>query len=304
MKALLICPAEREAVGALAEAAPLSNLPLFGKSLVEYWLEDLAARGANQILLSASDRAEQVSALLGDGARWGVRVAVLPELHELTPEMARAKYHDGGEWSPADAEAAGVAGSARDAGAAATQAPGDVTVMEHLPGQPEFPLFTGYGAWFAAALNWLPRAAATPDRIGVREIKPGVWIGLRTHIARDAQLRPPCWIGDYVFVGSGTVIGPMAVLENRCFVEPGAEIASSIVGADTFVGESTEIHESLAFGNTLVNWRAESCVKVPDTWLLCSLNPSRSPGERSTWPSLVAPRHSHWSWKFSVKMES
>src|SRR5947207_3108663 len=45
MKALLICPSERPGVAELAEAAPLSNIPLLGATLLEYWLTYLAGNG-------------------------------------------------------------------------------------------------------------------------------------------------------------------------------------------------------------------------------------------------------------------
>ncbi|HZI33277.1 MAG TPA: sugar phosphate nucleotidyltransferase, partial [Candidatus Binatia bacterium] len=92
MKAILVCPAERETVAALAENIPLVALPVLGKPLVEYWIEHLAALGATEILILAADRPEKVRVLVGDGARWGVGVSVLPEARELTPDEARKKY--------------------------------------------------------------------------------------------------------------------------------------------------------------------------------------------------------------------
>jgi len=243
MKTILICPAERENVAALAESAPLSNLPVFGKSLVEHWLEHLASLGAKEIFILASDRPEKVRAIVGDGARWGIRAEVFPEIRELTPAEARAKY----------------------------QADDDATLIDHLPGAAEFPLFTNYADHFKALREWLPRAATTPDRIGVREIKRGVWAGLHAHISPEAELRAPCWIGENVFVGAHAIVGPDAVLENNSFVESGAEISNSVVGAETFAGEFTEIHDSIALGNTLVNWELGSTIKVSDAFLLCPL---------------------------------
>src|SRR5882672_360768 len=107
MKALLICPGEREPVGALAEMAPLSLIPILGKALIEYWLEHLALRGAKEVCVLATDRPEQVRALVGDGARWGLRIEVYPELRELTPEEAREKYcaADSTSWLPAPDDA-------------------------------------------------------------------------------------------------------------------------------------------------------------------------------------------------------
>src|SRR5258706_3004295 len=91
MKALLICPAVRENVAALAETAPLANLPVFGRSLVEHWLEHLALLGAKEVCILATDRPEQVRTRVGDGARWGIPVEVFPEIRELTPAAARVK---------------------------------------------------------------------------------------------------------------------------------------------------------------------------------------------------------------------
>ena len=250
MKALLICPGERDPLAALAEPAPLSNIPMFGKSLVEHWIEHSITLGAKEIHVLACDRPQVVAALIGTGARWGAQVTVHSEIRELTPAEARKKYRPAGElW---------------------LTEPHDVVFMDHLPAHPQISLLTNYADWFMAVLAMLP-SAATPDRIGLREIKPGVWIGLHTQIAPDAELRAPCWIGEHVRIGGDTIIGPMAVIENASFIEPGAEIAHSYVGPETLVGKCTEIHHSLAWGGTLIDWKSNSHVKVADAFLLCSL---------------------------------
>ena len=251
MKALLICPADHAEVVALTEATPLSNLSVFGKSLVEHWLLHLLTRGATKVWLLTSDRPEQLRSLVGDGARWGLRTIVCPEVRELTPAEARAKYRDDDDtgWLPA---------------------PFDITVMNHLPGLPQFPLVASYADCFSAWQAWLPQAL-TPDRIGVREIKPNVWVGLRAQVSPEANLCAPCWIGDRAFIGPGTIIGPMAVVENDSFIERGAQVSNSVISPETFVGEFVEVRNSIALGGTLVNWKRSSCVKVSDTFLLGSL---------------------------------
>ena len=252
MKALLICPGDRPGVAALTEALPLSNVPILGKAALEYWLEHLVTLSAREVLILAADRPDAVRALVGDGARWGLSVCVQAEHYELTADQARVRYCERkADWLPA---------------------PRDAVVVNHLPGLPEVPFGSKYADWFAAVRTWLPRAA-TPDRIGLRELKPGVWAGLHSHIAPDAELRSPCWIGENVQIESGALLGPNAVIENNSVVARHAEIADSIVGPETFVGEYTEIHSSIAWGNMLVNWQRNSCVRVPDPFLLCSLEP-------------------------------
>jgi hypothetical protein len=252
MNVLLVCPDERSCVSMLSASAPLVNVRVFGKSLIEYWVEHALGLGATKIVVLAADRPDQVRDRIGDGRRWGVKVEVLPILHELTELEARAKYcaDRDTKWLPA---------------------PNDVILMDHLPGLPLQPMCGSYAAWFAALLAWLPRAV-TPDRIGLREIQPGVWAGLRTRVSPSARLLAPCWLGESVTVGPCAVVGPKAILEDKVFIEAAAEISNSVVGAETLVGECTELKDSLARGNTLINWKTNSTVHVSDPLLLRSLS--------------------------------
>jgi len=109
------------------------------------------------------------------------------------------------------------------------------------------------------------------DRVGFRELQPGVWVGRHGHVSPEAKLCGPCWIGQHVFVGANCVIGPNAILEDRAFVEGGAEIANSVIGSDTFVGKLAALRQSFAWGNTLVNWQSGSITQITDAFLMCAL---------------------------------
>jgi NDP-sugar pyrophosphorylase family protein len=247
MKAILICPSERAPVPFLGTAAPLANVPMLGQGLLEYWLDFLSCARVKEVLILAHDRPEAVKALVGDGSRWGLSLEVVTVTRELTAEDVLAKY------GPESA----------------------VTVLDHFPELPDQPLFTSYRDWFAAAQAWIPHAS-TPNRVGVREVQPGVWIGLHGDISREAKLCAPCWIGDHVYIGPGAVIGPGSILESGAFVEPHAEVENSFIGPDTFIGRYVQIKDSLAYGDVLINWKTSLEVKVPDAFLLCSLRKQRS----------------------------
>src|SRR5947207_6085724 len=231
MRAILICPDERPALARLAGVAPLANLPILGQGLAEYWLEHLAVLGAKEVLVLAADRPHEVRARVERGARWGLRVEVIPETRELTVAEAREKYRQGqtGGWLPE---------------------PNDAVLLDRLPGLPEQPLLTGYSDFFAAVSAWFSRTAS-PLRVGMHELQPGIRAGLRTHVAPSARLHPPCWLGDQVWIGPDAEIGPMAVLEDRVFVEGGSTISHSLVGPETFVGRLTDLRDSIAWGRRL-----------------------------------------------------
>ena len=253
MKGILICPAERASVRLLAEHIPLAVVPAMGQSLVEYWLGHLARDGVNEVMVLANDRADQVSAVVEDGARWGISVEVVTESRELSAAQALLKYQT---WL----------GDPKD--------PQLVDVLDRFPGQGASVALAGYPEWFAAVLAWLPHAK-TPDRVGIQELADGVWAGAHSHISKGAKLSGPCWIGDRVFLADGAVVGPNTVIEDGAFIEPGAEIAGSYIGSHTFVGRYTEIKDSLALGNTLLNLNTGSFAKVPDPFVLCALRQPR-----------------------------
>jgi Bacterial sugar transferase len=256
MNAILICPGERPATRFLAQARPLAALHAFAKPLVVYWLEHVAALGAKYVLILASDRPEQIRTIVGDGARWGLHVEVLNQPRELSAVEARDRY---------------CADPSR-----CVPKPEGAAVMDHFPGLPEHPLFKSYANWFDGLRALMPRVTASGQN-NVVEARPGVWISTRARISSGAELRAPCWIGPHTIVAADTVIGPMAVIEDRVMVEPGVEIANSSVAPETFVGRLTELKNSIADGSILINWRSASCTRVPDAFLLCSLAECRRP---------------------------
>ena len=216
------------------------------------WLENLSALGARCVLILAADRPEQIRALVGDGSRWGLQVEVLTESCELTADEARIKY-------------------CPDPSRCLPQ-PLDVSVMDHFPGLPEHPLFKSYANWFDGLLALMLCATAS-KRSDARESETfGVWVSARARVSPGAELRAPCWIGPYTVIAADTVIGPMAVIDDRVMlVEPRVEIANSSVAPETFVGRLAELKNSIADGSILINWRSASCTRVPDAFLLCSL---------------------------------
>jgi hypothetical protein len=250
MKSLIICPGDRPGVAHLAENTPLAVAPLLGKSVIEFWLETLAGRGVKHVTVLANDRPHQVRAVVGDGARWGLKLDFVTQSRELTAAEARLKYGPPNEADWTDE---------------------DVVVLDHLPGQPEHRLFESYAQWFAGVLAFMPRAI-TPARIGAREVTPGVWIGMHAQIDPTAKLNAPCWIGEHTLVGAGAVIGPGAVLDDRVIIEEGARVTQSVISPETFVGELISVENSFAQGSTVVNWQTGSCLRVPDAFFLCSLS--------------------------------
>ena len=260
MKALIICPADRAKAAFLASHMPLALTPVLGRNLLDLMLSHLAGLGATQVLVLAADRPEKVRAAVWHGEAWGLRVEVHPEQRELTVDEARAKYQAKGSegWLPA---------------------PHDIVLLDRLPGS-DRSLFDNYGDWFNALLGAMSDAA--DDRIGMREFAPNVFVGRRSQISQGARLEPPCWIGNYTWVGSEAKIGPNTIVEGGCYVDVSAEVADSFIGPDTYVGALTEVRESFAWGHGLMKWKTALFTEVADDFLLCDLTSRAKSNRRRT----------------------
>ncbi len=258
MKALIICPADRKAVAALARRRPLALTPCLGQPVLGRVLAFLASAGAKEITVLAADRPDRIRKFAGRGEAWGVKLEVIPEARELTVAEARAKY----QASPA-------------AGERWLPAPHDIFLLDRLPQWPDQPMWESYAGWQHVLLAGLPQAAR--EKVGMREVSPGVYLGLRTKVAESVQLRAPCWIGANVWLGPRVTVGPESIVEDDVYVDTGAEIAGSIIGPKTYVGALTEVRQSLAWGRDLLNLASGSVTEVTDHFLLGELGPPSRP---------------------------
>ena len=75
MKALIFAAGLGERMRPLTNTTPKPLLQVGGKRLIEWHLEKLAARGVGEVVVNVSWLADQFPEMLGDGSRWGLRIA-------------------------------------------------------------------------------------------------------------------------------------------------------------------------------------------------------------------------------------
>jgi len=257
MKAIVICPDRRREVTFLARKTPLALVPVLGPSVLAHWLTALAERGVKEVVIMASDRPDQVRAAVGRGERWGLKIEVLAEARELS--VAEAQKRFGLE---------------------------NVVVADRLPVLPEKPLFENHAGFFNALKAWLPDAGKA--RVGVREIAPGVWAGLGCKIETSAKIIAPCWLGENVWVRNGATVGPDAFIEDTAMVDNDAEITAGWIGQRTYVGALTQVRNSFAWADGLLNHTNESFTEIVDAFLLGDLQGKHGFERSSPWYGQLA----------------
>jgi len=75
MKALILAAGRGERMRPLTDATPKPLLEVRGKRLVEWHLEALARAGVRDVVVNTAWLEDQFPAVLGDGSRYGVRIA-------------------------------------------------------------------------------------------------------------------------------------------------------------------------------------------------------------------------------------
>ena len=74
-QAMILAAGRGERMRPLTDACPKPLLPIGGKPLIEWHLEELAAAGVRSVVINTAWLEEQIPAARGNGSRWGLEIA-------------------------------------------------------------------------------------------------------------------------------------------------------------------------------------------------------------------------------------
>jgi len=83
MKAMILAAGRGERMRPLTDHTPKPLLPVLGKPLISYTLEQLAAAGFTEIVINHAHLGKQIEQQLGNGQQFGVSIAYSPEPEAL-----------------------------------------------------------------------------------------------------------------------------------------------------------------------------------------------------------------------------
>ena len=93
MKAMILAAGRGERLRPLTERLPKPLIEAGGKPLIDWHLERLAAAGWREAVINVSHLADQIVAHVGDGARYGMRIAWSREAEPLETAGGIAQAH-------------------------------------------------------------------------------------------------------------------------------------------------------------------------------------------------------------------
>lgn len=312
----------------LTEKLAVPLLPVAGKELLIYTIEELVGAGIRDLVVVATAHGEQTGAsTLGDGQRWGAKIRYV---------LSRGEEQPAAVWSRlnlADAEAVlALRGDVlrspmatqflhqaqSKADTAAFCAVGDEPRGSALLLRPGCP---AAGDWLdrlrwdqptplpaqgrcvvaGASLNCLETLAdfhrANLDLLAGRI--PGLAIAGRTvalglFAGRKASVTPKSLRKGMAYVGANSRVHPEAellgevVIGDDVVVDRAATIRDSVIFPRTYVGELVEISNAIVANNYLIRVDTGALLKIDEAFLLGSLGATEGRAAVSAWDRLAA----------------
>ena len=210
----------------------VSSLPVCGKPIVEYQIEECLKSGVSEVLVLDRAYDPSLSARLGDGSRWGLKLTYV-------------------------GEGASVPSALRE---------GDAVIRGNAVGRRRI---DSLAAYFAANLEILrdPGGLTLPGYSN----EDGVHEGMNVVIGPDAEISGPALLGDRLRIERGARISDGAVLGEGVVVSRGARVSGSVVLGGTYIGPGLEIAGKIVAGGRVIDPAAGAFVDLGDDCLACDL---------------------------------
>jgi hypothetical protein len=271
-------------------------LPVLDKPLLVHALEDLVEAGVSRITVTAGADAQTVTAVLGDGRRWGVEIDILPALPEestdriarrlLAIEEAPLCLVQGdamcGRRMAAFLDAASSLTAERVAGLGVLLIRPDgegKAVVRPAPGTGYSPVAT-LDEWHTANMDALAgkyrclliEGRSVIERTGAEgEL---LLAGQGARVAPEALESGQALVGRRALVGRGTALAGGVVIGSGSVVGAGTRLENVVVWPGTGVGDQLAVSRGILAGDLLIRLtdRGAEVTRITDPFLLTDLS--------------------------------
>jgi NDP-sugar pyrophosphorylase family protein/lipopolysaccharide/colanic/teichoic acid biosynthesis glycosyltransferase len=311
MRALVIVDRLGAELAPLTEKLPVACLPIAGKELAVYTIEELIGAGIRDLTLVASAQGEQRSvSTLGDGQRWGARIRhVLSRGEESAASLWSRFERSEGEAivvlrgdvlrSPAASafldEAQSRTGdlicgtfAADPRGGLLLVRPGCPDPNEHLdrlswsapsPAAPDKDCIPCAGALnclqdlpaFHQANRDLIAGRLEGLEVAGRSVALGLTAGRGANVSAKSLKQGMAYVGAHSRVHSEAELLGEVVIGDAVVVDRAATIRDSVILPHTYVGELVEVRNAIVSGNDLMRVDTGARLSISEAFLLGKL---------------------------------
>ncbi|MCQ2390481.1 MAG: hypothetical protein MJ240_03575 [Kiritimatiellae bacterium] len=245
MKAIIIPYAEREKCWWADEFFPgrsLASLPVCGKPILEYQLDECAKAGAEEVLVLDWGYDVAFANRLGNGSRWGLKLTYTGADAGTTRESQISRH-------------AGFVGAA------------DVKlILENCVGPHKIDSLASYFAANLAVLN-NPGDLVLPGY----SAEAGVYAGMNVVMRPGVEVVAPVVLGDNVRLERGVHISGGVVLGEGAIVDRHTRLSRSVIFNDTYLGANMDVEGKIVVGRRVIDPEAGVFVDLEDAGLSSDL---------------------------------
>ena len=282
-------------------------LPVAGKAVIEYTIEDLARAGIRQAVIVASAHATRVEEHLGKGERWGMSLDYFPGQGAEHPARLLQRYASNIEGPVLLIRGDVLRSSSADFIKRALAA-GETLSEARVDGEAVGLCVCQPGAAALQTLDWPcsdnPGAATAANAVELADarwsaldtlaayhrsnldVTAGLYPGLKLAgwdrgngltVGRGSNVSTQSLAGKHTFVGRKSRVRASArldgtsVISDNCFIDNQASITDSVILPGTYVGENIEIRNAIVNGNQVIRVDSGANYRVADRFLLTQM---------------------------------
>jgi mannose-1-phosphate guanylyltransferase/phosphomannomutase len=282
-------------------------LPVAGKAVIEYTIEDLARAGIRQAVIIVSAHADRVEAHLGKGERWGMAFDYFPSRGGEHPASLLRRYAKDMQepmllvrGDVVRSSITGFIGTAACEGGPLNEARiggaptgvclcrAGVAKLDTL----EWPYATSLGEAMPGSTigihdaTWSALDSLTAYHRANLDAAAGRFTGMKLAgwardsglcVGRGSHVSSQSLAGDHAFVGRSSRVHPEArldgtsVVSDNCLIDRRATVMDSVILPGTYVGENIDIRNAIVNGNLVIRVDTGASYRVAEHFLLTQM---------------------------------
>jgi NDP-sugar pyrophosphorylase family protein len=106
------------------------------------------------------------------------------------------------------------------------------------------------------------------------QIRPGIWVGESSRVARDARLVAPVYIGKRTKIRAGAVVTRGSAIEHHCAVDCGTVVENATILPFSEIGPCLDLSHSVAVARHIVHLNKNVVTEIHDGRILNSMSAS------------------------------
>lgn len=275
----------------LTTDTPAALLPIAGKPIIEYSLEDLAETPIKEIVVIVPEQDTSIATVLGDGARWGLQLHFLPS--EEGSEVAALKEWSIETESPFLALRGDVLRSPMSLHfLAQTAAIDDSKISATIAGQPAYLLLYHI---FPNEFDWHQSDSYQCQDLGTakvsllasisdyhqanidvvaghypgivpegRHLSPWIKVGRTSQASSSNRISGKLWVGERARLHRDARCAENVVINGDAIVDAKTTLENTVVLSGSYIGHGLYVRNAIVKGRSLIRVDTKTVIEFED----------------------------------------